>query len=190
MDVYALVSADSLTAAGWICSNNYNHEYVKTNGKPASIYNAQVTVSGFRDGAYYVKWYNCLTGNIILGAPAFAANNQLLIDIPKLDWDLAFRVDEEYSNVAIDKAGENTEFNVYPNPVSAGQMVNVHMKSSPGVPQFTLLDMAGRPLLELTAPGASAENAEIRLPGSLTAGVYWLRLDRGESSAVQAIVIK
>ncbi|MEZ4773015.1 MAG: DUF5060 domain-containing protein [Bacteroidia bacterium] len=190
VDVYALVSADSIHAGGWVYSNNYNHQYIAANGKPGSVFNAQVTVNGFKDGAYYVKWYNCLTGAIVLGAPAFATNNQLQINVPKLDWDLAFRVDEEYSNVAIDRDMGGETFSLYPNPAIAGEMIHVRFKSSKERPQFTLLDVAGRPVAALSAQETYAEIIDISLPGNLTAGVYWLRIDMDNMSGVQPLVIR
>ncbi|MDX2249693.1 MAG: DUF5060 domain-containing protein [Bacteroidia bacterium] len=192
VDVYALVSADSSTAAGWVYSNNYNHEYIKTNGKPAAIYNSQVSVSGFQDGAYYVKWYNCLTGAIVLGAPAYATNNVLQINVPKLDWDLAFRVDDEFSNVAIDREIRSLDFSVYPNPVNRGENLHIKYAAKDNNAHITLLDMAGKPLSEFSIPRLTTGRQDIifPLPDNLAAGVYWLLLNSGEERGVEPFVVK
>ena len=79
----------------------------------------------------------------------------------------------------------NTELQVYPNPVSAGQNIRVH--SQPNETEFTLLvmDSQGRSVMRLTG------TRDVQIPTeSLKSGLYLIQKTSNRGSAVGKLVVK
>ena len=114
VDSYVLRSADQKTAAGWVLSNQYNHDVVQHTGAPPAIQGAEVLVDGFVDGHYFAKWYDCLTGALISSQPFAVAGGKLKLAVPELLWDLAFVVDDIPGSAASVDQIESLPFSVFP----------------------------------------------------------------------------
>jgi len=82
-------------------------------------------------------------------------------------------------------------FGIYPNPTSGKFIVNYHLMAEMKI-TFTLCDAVGRQLLIL-APAATHPAGDFTVNASLSAlkpGVYFLRMDAGNSSLTRKILIK
>jgi hypothetical protein len=82
-------------------------------------------------------------------------------------------------------------FGIYPNPTSGKLIVNYHLTAEMKV-TFTLCDAAGRQLLIL-APAATHPAGDFTVNASLSTlkpGMYFLRMDAGNSSLTRKILIK
>lgn len=183
VDAYVLVSQNKKLAAGWAFNNRYNHQFVAENGAPDPTPPSTVVVEGFENGGYTVRWFNPLTGVLFGGAPATSQNGKLEIPLPAVYWDVAFIVDD--SPVAVEDFSRNLAFKVYPNPALAGQEVRMEVEIGNVVNwEISLLDMAGREVKrDLNA-------ANLRLPGELPAGFYWVKVAGGGKVGVMPVVVE
>lgn len=193
-DAYVLAAADSTVAAGWVLSNQYNHSAVRQGGIPAALNGVQLTLDGLKDGSYYVKWYNCLTGAITGIEAVSVSNQQLVLSLPTLQWDLAFRVDGEVVNPTAIQEIRETEFLLYPNPAQAGTAVLIRSATTtaPMQPVFSLLDVAGRQIRTFRAADVQGNHPEweVALPVDLPAGLYWLKINLGDKATAKPIVVR
>lgn len=190
IDAYSLIASDSTVAAGWVLSNQYNHQVVPVFGPPTVVSGATCTVLGMTDGAYFAKWYNCLTGDVVALQALTASGGSIDIPIPDLHWDLAFRVDDEVVNPTSIVAQALPEMRLYPNPARAGDEVTIETMQERAIsPGISLLDVAGRELANLTGRSAGTGVWTVSLPASLPEGFYWVRMTANMSSAVRPIVV-
>lgn len=190
IDAYSLIASDSTVAAGWVLSNQYNHQVVPVFGPPTVVSGATCTVLGMTDGAYFAKWYNCLTGDVVALQALTASGGSIDIPIPDLHWDLAFRVDDEVVNPTSIVAQALPEMRLYPNPARAGDEVTIETMQERAIsPGISLLDVAGRELANLTGRSAGTGAWTVSLPASLPEGFYWVRMTGNMSSAVRPIVV-
>lgn len=183
VDAYVLVSENKTVAAGWALNNRYNHQFVAENGVPDPTPPPTVVVNGFENGTYSVRYYNPLTGVLFGGQTATAQGGQLEIPLPSVYWDVAFVVDD--SPVAVEDFRRNLAFKVYPNPALAGQEVRMEVEIGNVVNwEISLLDMAGREVKrDLNA-------INLRLPGELPAGFYWVKVAGGGKVGVMPVVVE
>ncbi|MEL6670618.1 MAG: T9SS type A sorting domain-containing protein [Bacteroidota bacterium] len=190
-DTYVLLAADSTAAAGWILNNEYTHEFLKTNGAPASVNQATLTVKGLVTGNYFVKWYDCLSGQLLLSEGVVAQNGAVVLDIPELFWDLAYVVDDQAFNVSVEDELAEAAFEVFPNPAPAGGVVQLSGElSAQRNPQAQLLDAAGKKVQTLSLEsGSQAETFELRLPEGLATGIYWLSVSQGRQVFSKPLLI-
>ncbi len=188
LDAYTLLSEDGQQAAGWILNNRYNHEYVQANGVPEAITGATLQLGGFENRAYFVTWYDCLTGEAFESDAVFAENDTLSLLLPAILWDVAFVVDSE--PVSTQELAQNLNFNVYPNPAKAGTPIHV---STPNMlstdTQVQLLDMGGKRIAPQIIVAEGDGDFSIQLPGQLPAGMYWLRMASEGKVGAKPIVI-
>lgn len=189
VDAYTLAAEDRNKVAGWVLNNNYNHEFIKNNGSPEAASGALLTLENLQDGAYLVKWFDCLTGAILQTEPAQVNNGRLDLPVPQLLWDLAFILDHQTVNVADVKHA--FPVNLFPNPVSWG-VINIAFElENTGLVQILLLDVAGREvqmLFNKTLP-AGAQQLQSNISGYLPDGMYWVKISAGHQAATRALVI-
>ncbi|MCB0853893.1 MAG: T9SS type A sorting domain-containing protein, partial [Bacteroidetes bacterium] len=188
-DVYVVKGEDKKIVAGWVLNSAYNHENVNANETPDPVENLLIHIPDFDNGSYYVKWYDCLTGEILASDPVSVANGELTFSVPDLQWDLAFRVDNEFVAVSLDEELVSQLFSVFPNPVSSGMAVTLVVDGNSDLDRISLWDFSGRIVQVYSDSAFSVENSRIRLkiPSGLASGMYWLKLearDRVESYPV------
>ena len=192
-DAYVLAAADSTVAAGWVLSNQYNHTVVPQSGAPAALNGVTVTVEGFRDGQYYAKWYDCLTGAITGIEAVTVSSQQLVLSLPNLHWDLAFRVDDQVVNPTGIREIAATAFQLYPNPAAAGTALVIRAAAGLDEPLYvSLLDVAGRQVhtwgtAAVRRPGAEWE---VALAEGLPPGFYWLKIAQGGKATARPLVVR
>jgi len=93
LENFVLRSADKNSAAGWLLNKKYNWQYLHDNGTtPPPVNGASVHISNMNNGNYTVNFYSCSTGNITSTINATATNNNLVISLPSITWDVAFTV--------------------------------------------------------------------------------------------------
>ena len=191
VDAYILKSENQNKVAGWVLNNNYNHEYVKTNGQPSPAVGATLQVPGMQNGAYTVRYYNCMTGALQSTEPVSVTNGSLSLVLPDVLWDWAFVVDDQPLDVA--EAERSLNFHVYPNPVVPGANLTLDFDLTEKTPlAVTLLDMEGRALRTLFTSDATGgeQQLSIVLPGNLAAGVYWVKMEGSDGkSGVKGISV-
>ncbi|PSL25458.1 DUF5060 domain-containing protein [Chitinophaga ginsengisoli] len=101
-NLYALKSADSTQAAGYIQYRLYNHRYFIDNNTttppPPVPAGAIVNIPGMNNGTYTVNFYSCAPADTTAPAQpvdsriATATNGVLSFDLPAISWDIAFTV--------------------------------------------------------------------------------------------------
>lgn len=176
VDTYTLTSENKKVAAGWILNHAYNHQFIDENGEPEIVPEGEVVIEDFADGDYFVKWYDCLTGNLMTSEQVTAVNKQLFLPISNLLWDMAFLVDEEAVSVSTSDQAQQLAFNIYPNPITAGEPLNLQLpEGNASDIQVSILDASGRELQKLRE--GTTELQEINLPANLPTGFYWLRVE-------------
>ena len=189
LDTYVLLSADQKVAAGYILHNGYHHEAVKNSGPPLSVNGASLQLTDFQDSSYFVKWYNCLTGDITAVDQVTVTNGILDLSIPPVSWDHAFIVDHQDAFVSRIRDIPALSFQVYPNPAVAGSPVNLDFeKKSTSDLEITLIDMNGRQIFrQKTESGA---NTQLILPSQIPKGYYWVAVKQGPVSGTQMLLVQ
>lgn len=188
VDAYVLVSENKKMAAGWALNNSYNHQFVAENGVPDPTPPPTVVVDGFENGSYSVRYYNPLTGVLFGGQTAAAQGGQLEIPLPSVYWDVAFVVDD--SPVAVADLSKNLAFKLYPNPARTGQEVRLEFDfENETEVSVSLLDMAGREVVRNDIFLKNVISANLRLPGELPAGFYWVKMESGGRVGVMPVVV-
>lgn len=92
--------------------------------------------------------------------------------------------------VGIIEPGEGFEgLNVYPNPASESVTIQMDPKGSAPV-NITISDLLGKEMLRESAVFSTAGNNHTINVGSLSKGIYLLRLDNGKSRVVRKLVIE
>lgn len=186
VDAYVLTAADNQTAAGWVLNREYNHVNVVADEIPEVVTGSELVVEDFEDGDYHVKWYNCLTGEIVWAFPVSATNNTLHIPIPGLQWDMAFRVDNEELMVDTEEVVFLDELKVFPNPARAGRTIRIQKgKKLLDNSTVLLLDSTGRLVTE-----AVLNNGRFQLPAQLETGLYWISVRQDNVLGVKGIFVQ
>ena len=186
VDSYVLTAADNKTAAGWVFNRDYNYVNVVANEIPEKVTGSQLVVEGYEDGDYYVKWYDCLTGEIIWAFPVSATDNTLYLPIPGLQWDMAFRVDSEELMVDAAEVVLLDDFKIFPNPAQAGGEIRIEKGSKLlGDSSVSLLDSAGRLIHQSTS-----NQGRFQLPAQLESGLYWVSVQENNVIGAKAIFVQ
>jgi len=132
-----------------------------------------------------VKWYDCLTGEIVWAFPISATDNALHIPIPGLQWDMAFRVDDEELMVNTEDVVFLDELKVFPNPARAGRTIRIQKgKKLLNDSTVSLLDATGRLVAQV-----ALNNGRFQLPPQLEAGFYWLSVRQDNVLGVKGIFV-
>lgn len=187
IDSYTLLADDKDEAAGWVLNNEYNHINIDENGVPESVTGGELIIDDFVDGTYFIKWYDCLTGEIVNTEELVTTDNQIIASIPELYWDLAFKIDEEevMVNTNAIAAADPLVFNVYPNPVRAGNEINMQLSNQfPESGRFSLLDASGKLVYQQRTA------TTVVLPKTLPSGIYWVKVDVGGKVGTRPIFVE
>lgn len=187
LDTYILQSEDHDLATGWVLNNRYNHDYLNREGLPPVVQGAKLLLPGLNNGSYFVRWFDCLTGQLTDSEIVTATNDTLQLVLPDILWDLAFIVNTQ--PVSTEDKDHQLAFQLSPNPAIAGAEVSISLdERSTKKAQFQLLDMGGRNLGQLTA-FEKKKNLSLQLPAHLPAGMYWLRMVHEGRVGARPIVI-
>jgi hypothetical protein len=191
IDAYVLAAADQNVAAGWVLNNQYNHQSIGENGLPDSIEGAEILLRDFEAGTYFVKWYDCLSGSMVSEEEIIGTNDSLKFPIPKLLWDLAFLVDDQFTPLSQSPAPNLKRAKLFPNPADAGSRVQIAWNegSPPSQVQLDLIEMNGR-VAQLFEPQILGNGWRIQLRPELARGMYWVRISAGEQSEILPILIR
>jgi len=189
-DGYTLISEDKRQAAAWVLHNRYNHDYVKQKGLPPAINNVQLQINGMEAGNYRVRFFDCLTGDVISTTQATSMSPQLTISLPEFRWDVAVLAD--LTTVAVEELTASVAFSISPNPATPGDAIQIKLLEEwPYAPDVTLLDMSGK-ILETTGltPVVSDQSViQFFIPAHLPAGLYWVRVTtKGFSRALPLVL--
>ncbi len=123
-NVYALKSADSKKAAGWIHNPKYNWQDVGTSGMPSAVSGVSATVENMLNGGYEVKFYDCATSSLLSTVSlAQATNGKLTFAVPAINWDLAFSVTQTTTKT---EEIVPSFLKTYPNPIRQGDILRLN----------------------------------------------------------------
>lgn len=188
VDAYVLRSTESTLAAGWVLNKDYNHLSVQDIGEPDPAVGGVLQVEDFTDGGYTVFWYDCLSGAVQTTETVFAQNGILEIPIPPLSWDLAFYV--ESNPLGFRKPELALDFEVYPNPLKAGEKLKVQLPGTRvgGATALAWYDAQGKPLNRVEGE-FGASTLEMNVPGDLPAGMYWLQVQEAGMTGSRPVII-
>ena len=187
VDSYVLTSDDNTVGAGWVLNHAYNHLNINENGQPLSVIGSELVVEGFEDGNYFVKWYNCLTGEMSWTEAVSAVNNELRLPVPELYWDLAFIVDGEETMVKDQQVFQKTlDFGIYPNPIKSGGELTLNTSSQANAEtRISLLDASGRSISSSTI-----YDKTVQLPNNLPSSIYWLVVEYNGKVGTKPIYVE
>jgi hypothetical protein len=189
-DAYVLLGEDQKTMAGWILNTDYNHVYVSANGAPDVLQGVQMQAGGMADGAYAIKWFDCLSGAFLSGDAVSVQNGQFLLEVPDFTWDMAFLIDGQ--PVSAMEAIAALPMEVYPNPVMSGGAQQVRLEApNGGEALLEWCDASGKPLAQWqqTIGGNGEQSIGIKVPENLPAGVYWLRVSANGRRAAKPVSV-
>lgn len=177
VDAYVLKSEAQNKLAGWVLNNSYNHEYLKSNGLPSPAAGATLQVPGVQNGAYAVRFFNCMTGALQSTQTVTVSNGMMTVPLPEMLWDWAFVAEDQALFVSAPRQG--IDFQAYPNPAVPGGNLTLEVESTEQSKwAITLLDMEGRALKTLFKGDTTGEKQiGIALPIDLAAGIYWIKLE-------------
>ena len=92
---YVLRSADTYRAAGWLLNSKYNWQYLQSNGvAPAPITGSNLSIPGMHNGNYTISFYSTGTGDLLYTSALAVTTGTLMIPLPDIDWDIAFKAVE------------------------------------------------------------------------------------------------
>ncbi len=91
---YALKSADSYRAAGWLLNSKYNWQNVQNNGIPPVISGSNLSITGMNNGNYSVSFFSNVTGDFLSSMTSVVSSGTLSVPLPDIAWDMAFRAVE------------------------------------------------------------------------------------------------
>lgn len=193
LDAYVLKSENQTRAAGWVFNNRYNHQSVQVGGIPPLASGGVLAVPDMANGTYAIKYFDCITGAQVGSAPLDVVNGLLSVNLPDVQWDLAFVVEDQQVDVV--EAPTALQFKVSPNPAAPGSTVLLDVWSAEKMSMtVSLLDVAGRELHALYAGDSTgaAQQIPIVLPTDLPGGLYWLKMagEKGAAGAKAIVVSK
>ncbi len=185
---YVLIGESGTTAAGWIHNPEYRHQTMRRKGLPDPVRSTQIILNGLSDTTLYIRWINCLSGAVVAVDSILPDNGTASIAPPSFVWDLAFVMSPEPVSPASQDVVKNMGFQVFPNPVRAGESVTISLPPSvfPNV-TVELLDASGRRVLIAQAPGTP--EFEQAIPAGLTPGLYWWRISSIKAAGVRPIMV-
>ena len=181
IDAYVLGSEEGI-AAGWVFNHAYNHQNIMENGIPRSLTNGQLLIEGLPAATYEVNWYDCLTGNFMTSQTISLDGTETGIPIPELYWDLAFVLSPAAISVATKDSRKELEVAVWPNPIRAGDHLQITVNDEIEPLHIRWFDAQGK----IVDHSGSDQllNGQQKVPVALVPGVYWLnimQLDRTKS---------
>jgi hypothetical protein len=178
VDSYVLSSESGEQKAGWLLNHKYNHIDINAGEVPQAVEGGTLVIDDMEDagGPYFVKWYDCITGDIIHAETVTPAEGQVSVPIPSLAWDLAFLIDEEEVVGTEDVLFVAEQVQVYPNPAAPGTRLRLNRPEALTNIDLavTIYDAAGRYM-----SAQEVINDEVSLPVGIASGLYWLKF-RGD----------
>ena len=192
VDSYTLISESQKLASGWVLNHQYNHTFLNEQGEPESVVGAEAVIEGLLDGDYFVHWFDCLTGATIGSEAVSALDNQLVLPLPELFWDMTFLINQDAGQVVsvFDKKVEHLDFRVFPNPVQIGGQINLQGQTLEGAKSMvSLLDVTGREVYRFKQTDAF-DGLTLTIPVDLGSGFYWVKVQNGIRVGVKPMVLK
>jgi|GEM_PF-5266679 len=138
---------------------------------PGSFVSHQYTM----DGTYDV----CLTVNAEHNVTGEMCSETRCTTITVTGCGTNIQIDQS-GNKAIPTALDGKDISVFPNPIAAGERLNLTLSQS--VEEIQLLDVTGRIILKQRTGGGADLNMNI--PGDLSPGLYFVRSSKGEFKPV------
>lgn len=187
LDAYLLKAENGQALAGWLLNHQYNHVQLQT-GPPPVVSRAELVMPGMSAGSYFAKWYDCLTGALVSSANVAPVDDTLRLAVPDVTWDLALVVDDQ----AVTNLPQTKQFltiRAYPNPWGQVPLTVDFPSEGSGPCRLTLLDVAGRQVVDLSEIDAAGELILDR-PTGLAPGIYWLKVTQGDAVGTVALRVE
>lgn len=187
---YVVMSDLRDQAAGYIHNQRYNWKRVGEEGAPPEVTDGTILVGDMQPGAYRVRYFDCLSGELVATDEQVVADEDgLLLAVPDFLWDLSFTAEYTGSSVATDDQDiASLDIRLFPNPVATGQTLNLDTRElPPGDYRLAIYTLNGQALAHtrFRASGQVQPVAIGRWPG----GQYIFRLTNGRSFVVRMFVV-
>ena len=184
-NTYTLIAGDRKSAAGWMHNHQYNHQFIVENGFPDIIQGATLNIENMEMGTYEINWHECLSGTLLFSEEVLTAGELLAIPVPDLTWDLTYTVELLNEAVGTKDYSSQLSFDVYPNPIKAGNGLELDFSIDVDEIAYSIFNSEGRVLLK----GINGGDV-IKIPQSWIPGYYWIKCWTGHRSAVKGFVVE
>lgn len=176
IDAYVLRSNDKKTATGWVLNNQYNYQFIDTQGRPEVAIGGQLLCDNWLNGTYQIDWYDCLTGSIILSERISIEASELVLNIPDLYWDLAFKIYPTPNPVSTNHFNKIDDFTLFPNPIKSGEALQIKHAATSSIQAVYLLDATGKMLYQF--------DQHLQISSKTPAGFYWVKIVNQENQSL------
>jgi hypothetical protein len=90
---YVLTAARRDRAVGYLLNSNFNWQtFFKHQPLTEIPAGGKLEITNMKNGNYTVRFYNCLTGELLHTKDARANNDTVFIELPAISWDIAFEL--------------------------------------------------------------------------------------------------
>lgn len=193
LNTYVLKSADNRKFSGWIHNKKYNWIDAGPSGAPpAAVTGATITLTGIVDGAYEVKWYECLNGTVVSTVGVTASGGSVTLNIPNVNWDLAFHLKPATTTNVRELSGAAIQLKIFPNPVTTGTLqLDYELKKSSPV-TIELLTVSGKKVTTIFT-GTQASGKQLvtwnRKSYSVPSGIYFIRMQMESKTIIERVIL-
>jgi len=145
LENFVLRSANKNSVSGWLLNKKYNWQFLHDSGHtPAPVIGASVKISNMNNGNYAVNFFSCLTGNIISYINVNVTNNNLVITLPSIAWDMAFSASNQsvlaVNNIQFYGAQQNNQNNLNIQIAETANVKSVLLERSSDGAHFSVLN--------------------------------------------------
>jgi hypothetical protein len=195
MNTFVLKNADSTKFAGWVHNKQYNWKFLQDNNNnpPPVITGSSATVIGVQNGTWAIQFFNCTTGAVAGNTTATTVNNNLVVQLPNVAWDLAM-VATRTSVTGIVDLPSARRLKLYPNPLHQNKLCIEYELTRRSAVSFELYDLLGskiRTLYAGTEPaGPQRHIYSISGLHVQAGGIYLVKVQIGGDSHLEKIFIQ
>ena len=180
VDHYVLSSEDKNYSAGWVLNAAYNHQNVNSNGVPDPINGSLLNIPDLNPDNYVLRWYDCLTGDLLSEETLEHNDSILTISIPEFYWDAAFLLQTADLVSVSDIPQQSKGFQVYPNPIKGGELITIsEIETMENVASISLINISGQKIQDYSVNSTmikSQDQLQFSLPSNIVSGTYWVSL--------------
>lgn len=192
LDAYVILNESGTEAAGWILNAAYNHQTLLSGNRPEPRSGTTLRLDGFTDGEYYVRYYDCLNGDLMDAAPVTIEDGQALLFPPEILWDATFDITDQVVATEQPIVRALEQAHIYPNPITNGRgWLEVSLEQVTDL-SLHLYSIDGKYLQQIGSDRLTSgfQQVPFDISAKLAAGTYLLQLrtDTGYSRTLPLIV--
>lgn len=190
---YALWSENEIL--GWVQNRNFNWRYIRDIGNlPQPISDGQIFIPNVSPNSIYrVEWFNTWTGNIFLIDTIVSTTQILILNVPVIQKDLAFKVlkigTTDIANEVFQKKQYQLKQN-HPNPFNISTKIQFTVSEDCNV-SLKIYNFLGEEIKTLISNQfyKAGEYEYVFDASDLPSGVYFYRLQANDFTSVRKMVL-